>query len=69
MLKFAHATAITGAFYPTLEITIPVVRLDGELPKANGGEVVSQSMGFTALDGGVAAHPIYVAIVTAETAI
>jgi len=69
VLKFAHPTAITGAYYPTLEITIPVVRLDSELPKANGGEVVSQTMGFTALDGGVAAHPIYVAIVTAETTI
>ena len=69
VLKFAHPTAITGAFFPTLEITIPVVRLDGELPKANGGEVVSQSIGFTALDGQVATHPVYVAIVTAETAI
>lgn len=69
VLKFAHATAITGAYYPTLEITIPVVRLDGELPKANAGEVVTQEVAFTALDGQVAAHPIYVAIVTAETAI
>jgi hypothetical protein len=69
VLKFAHPTVITGAYYPTLEITIPVVRLDGELPKANAGEVITQEIGFTAVDGQSAAHPVYVAIVTAETAI
>ncbi|GAA1787891.1 phage tail tube protein [Agromyces lapidis] len=68
VLKFAHPVAITGAFYPTLEITIPVIRLDGEVPKPSGDGVVTQSIGFTALEG-AAAHPIYVAIVTAETAI
>ena len=69
VLKFAHPTAITGAYYPTLEITIPVVRLDGEVPKANAGEVITQEIGFTAVDGQSAAHPVYVAIVTAETTI
>lgn len=70
VLKFEHSTVITGAIKPTLEITIPVIRLDGELPKAGTpGEVITQSIGFTMLDGGVAAHPVYVAIVTAETAI
>lgn len=62
-------TAISGSNYPTLQFTIPVIRFDGELPKPNGGDVVTLSMDFTALDGRVAAHPFYVAIVTAETAI
>jgi len=46
-----------------------VIRLDGELPKAVTDGVVTQEIGFTMLDGQVATHPIYVAIVTAETAI
>lgn len=62
-------TAITGAYYPALQFTIPIVRLEGELPKANAGDTITQSIGFTGLDGGVATHPLYVAIVTAETAI
>ncbi|TFD74734.1 phage tail tube protein [Cryobacterium fucosi] len=69
VLKFAHSVAITAGVFPTLEITIPVVRLDGELPKANGGDVITQSVDFTGVDGRVAAQPVYVAIVTAETAI
>ena len=69
VLKFAHPTAITGAYYPALEITIPVIRLDGEVPKPTAGGVTTQSIGFTMLDGQVATHPIYVAIVTAETTI
>jgi len=70
VLKFEHNSIITGAIKPTLEITIPVIRLDGELPKAGeAGEVITQSIGFTMVDGGVATHPVYVAIITAETAI
>lgn len=69
VLQFEHNSIITGAIKPTLQITIPVIRLDGELPKAAADGVVQQSIGFTMLDGQVATHPLYVAIVTAETAI
>ena len=70
VLRFQYlTTAIVGASYPTLEITIPVVRLEGDIPQTNGGDVVTQTVDFTALDGAVATHPVYVAIVTAETAI
>lgn len=69
VLTFQTTTAIEGTNYPTLQITIPVVRLEGDIPQTNGGDVVTQSIDFTALDGRVAAHPLYVAIVTAETAI
>lgn len=60
---------IVSTTYPTFQIVIPLVRLEGELPKANGGDVVTQSIGFTMLDGGVATHPVYVAVVTSETAV
>lgn len=69
VLTFATTTLISGSSFPTLQVVIPLTRLDGELPKASGGEVVSQTIPFTGLDNGVAASPIYVAIVTAETAI
>jgi hypothetical protein len=69
VLDFALPTAIEGSNYPTLQLTAPVIRLDGELPKANNGDVITQSVPFTVLDGRTAGHPFYVAIVTAETAI
>lgn len=69
VLTFRTSTVISGANNPTLQITIPVVRLEGDVPIVAGGGVVTQSIDFTALDGRVAAHPLYVAIVTAETAI
>jgi hypothetical protein len=69
VLRFQTTTAIAASNFPTLEITIPVVRLEGDIPQTNGGDVVTQQVDFTALDGAVATHPVYVAIVTAETAI
>ena len=69
VLTFASTVAISAGNFPTIQITIPNIRLDGELPKAAGGDVVTQSIGFTVLDNRIAAHPLYVAIVTPETAI
>lgn len=68
-IRLQTGTAIAGANYPTLEFTFPVTRLEGEIPNAVQAPVVTLSCGFTVLDGGVAAHPVYAAIVTAETAI
>jgi len=69
VLTFTTTTLISGSSFPALQITIPVVRLEGDIPQVAGGGVVTQTISFTALDGRVAAHPVYVAIVTAETAI
>ena len=69
VLTYATTNAIVAASFPTLQIVIPSIRLRGDIPQANGGDVVTQSIDFTAFDGGVAAQPVYVAIVTAETAI
>ncbi len=68
-LRLQTTTVISGSSYPTIEFTIPVARLNGETPKLNAGDVTTLSVDFDVLDGGVAAHPIYVAIDTAETAI
>lgn len=62
-------TQIESASYPTLQFHIPMARFEGEMPKTNGGDVVTLAMDFTVLDDGTATHPFYVAIRTAETAI
>lgn len=70
ILEFQTATAISGSNYPTFQITIPVIKLEGELPKVSTpGEVITQTIPFVVRDGRSASHPFYVAIVTAETAI
>jgi len=69
VLTFQAAQPIITTYYPTVQIVIPNIRLEGELPKANGGDVVTQSVGYTLLDNRTATQPLYVAIVTTETAI
>lgn len=68
-LTFQTATAITGSYYPTVQLVAPVIRLEGELPKASAGEPVTLTVPFSVLDGRSASHPFYVAVVTPETAI
>lgn len=55
--------------YPTLQITVPVVRLEGDVPTANGGDAIVLGIDWTGLDGLVAASPIYIAYRTTDTAI
>lgn len=69
VLTFKTTTIISGALNPTLQVYIPDVRLEGEMPKANAGDVIAQSIPFTMLNGGVTASPLYISIITAETAI
>lgn len=69
LLTFKSEVEIEAGYAPTIQLYIPDVRLEGELPKANGGDVVTQSIGFTMFDNRVDAESLYVAIVTAETAI
>lgn len=68
VLTFQTDTVIGTSAKPTLEIVIPVVALEGELPKASGGQVVEQSIDFTGLDG-LAGSPIYVVLVSTDTAV
>ena len=69
VLTFTATTAIVGSSYPTIQVTIPNIRLDGEMPKPAGGDVITQTVPFTGMDNRSAGSAIYVAIVTAETAI
>ena len=60
---------LTAGVYPTVQVVIPDIRLEGDLPTANGGDVIATQVGYTGMDGQVAASPIYVAVRTADTAI
>lgn len=68
VLTFQTATTIGTSAKPTLEITIPVVALEGDLPTAGGGQVVALSIDFTGLDG-LTGSPIYVAIVSTDVTV
>lgn len=66
-LTFEADRPIGTSARPVLQIHIPQIRLEGELPKSGGGEVVKQSIDFTVLDGLAADAPLYVALITTDT--
>jgi len=61
-------TAISGSDFPVFQLYLPEVKLDGEIPASNGGDVITQSIDFTVLYDGTN-NPAQVVIVTAETAV
>lgn len=66
---FEGPTDITTGNPATLQVVVPDIRFEGELPKSNGGDVIAQSLEFTGFDGLVAAHALYIAVRTADTAL
>ena len=64
----AGSTLISGSAFPTVQFHLPDVRFEGEIPKANAGDVITQKIDFTVLDNGTLS-PMIVSIVTAETTI
>jgi hypothetical protein len=69
VLNFVGSTTIVTTYFPTLQVYIPCIRLDGEVPKTNGGNVVSVTSPFHGFDNSVATSPIYIAYITADTTI
>lgn len=53
----------------TLQVVVPEIKFDGELPKMNGPDLITPSMSFTGLDNLTAAQPIWVVTRTADTAL
>lgn len=69
LLTFTHTATIgVGALTPLLQVWIPLIRLEGELPKSAGGSVISQSIDFTGLDD-LTNAPITVVYRSTDTAI
>lgn len=69
LVTFISNDLITGAVYSTLQIAIPNLVLEGDVPNSNGGNAITTDVKFTVLDGESAASPLYVAIVTADIAL
>ncbi|MCT2086777.1 phage tail tube protein [Microbacterium enclense] len=69
-LTFLHDAAVSSGGSATtaaLQITIPSLRLKGEVPKSNGGETITQSIEWEAFDNDVAAQPIVISYRTLDT--
>lgn len=53
----------------TLQVILPEVKFDNELPKPNGTDMITQTMNFTVLDNLTAAQPIWVVTRTSDSAL
>jgi hypothetical protein len=69
LLTFEAPTAISGSSFPTLQFFAPAIKLEGEMPKSNAGDIVTEAIPFSIYDDGTSAEPLTVVIRTAETAI
>ncbi|MHC9046810.1 phage tail tube protein [Microbacterium saperdae] len=71
VLTFEGPSTIgTSGLPPVVQIVIPEIKLEGDLPKSNGGDVITHSTDFTGLDpliGGV--EPFYLVYRSADTAL
>lgn len=63
-----QGSQISGIYYELLDIIIPAIRFDGELPKVGGPDVVSLSGPFTGLDDGTNT-PIQIIYQSTDTAL
>lgn len=62
----ATSTEALSTGFATLQVVLPIVRLESAVPVANNGDLVTVEHSFTVLDGQVAAQPIYVVLRTAD---
>lgn len=68
VLTFTSTTSIATSIYNTLQVYLPLIKLEGDLPNATNG-VTRQAMNFTGLDGGSGVSPITVCLRTLDTAV
>ena len=68
VLTFTSATQLATSIFNTFQIYIPVIRTQGDLPKATQG-VVKQSISFDVLDGGSGVSPVTAILRTLDTAV
>lgn len=68
VLTFQTPTALSTGV-ETLQVVLPEVKFDNQLPQTNGTDLVVQSMNFAVLDNLTAAQPIWIVHRTADTAL
>ena len=69
VLTFEHAGTIGTASKPTIQVVIPSIYLEGELPKSNGGAPIQQSVPFVGLDPETGVKPIYIVYRSLDTTV
>lgn len=67
LVNFTGGALSTGT--EQLQVVLSEIKFDGELPKANGTDLVVQSMSFTCLDNLTATQPMWVVGRTADNAL
>jgi hypothetical protein len=67
LINFTGGALSTGT--EQLQIIVPEIKFDSELPKCNGTNLIIQSMSFQGYDNLVAAQPIWVVCRTADSAL
>lgn len=67
ILTFTGGALSTGL--ETLQIVVPEIKLDSELPKSNGTDLITHTLAFQGLDNLTAAQPIWVVARTADNAL
>jgi hypothetical protein len=67
LLQYTGAALSTGV--ETIQVVLPEVKFDSELPKTNGTDLITQPMQFAVLDNLTAAQPIWIVIRTSDAAI
>lgn len=69
VVTFQSTVSIAAGVFPTLQVVLPLIKLEGELPKSNGGKPITQSIDYTVLDPATAAAPVTIVYRTADTTI
>jgi hypothetical protein len=67
ILTFEGPTEIAPGIKPTLQIAVPSIFLDGDLPEPNGGDVITVQHDWTGLQG-TDPQPVYAVYRSADTA-
>lgn len=67
-LTFTTGTALSVGF-EQFQVVLPAIKLNGDIPSANGTDLVILSVTFDILDNLTAAFPFYIAMRTADVAL
>ncbi|MGX7679076.1 phage tail tube protein [Jatrophihabitans sp. DSM 45814] len=68
-LLFNYTASSLSTGLETLQVVVPEVKFDSELPKTNGTDLITQSMSGVGLDNLTAAQPIWIVLRTSDSAL
>ncbi len=68
LLTLTHTDPIGTSAHPVLQVWVPLIRLNGNIPASNAGQVITQAIDFDGLDN-LADAPWTVVYVTTDAAV